>query len=205
MTVLRSPATKDKEARVPQFDSLIGFLDSRSFGTIWYWLVVIGTWSLTGRSVIGVPVEIVSRARSAVQAGEGESPAVLHLLDWLSLMLPRWRLGAQEGVILLALTGFGLTSLAIMGIGYALELALAGFLLLLPLAILFWMRVVLARRLMPLLEAAEQGARPIPDTAAEAVRRMVIHRRLVTILSMAAVAITALWGALWSVVHPYGF
>ena len=205
MTVLRSPATKDKEARVPQFDSLIGFLDSRSFGTIWYWLVVIGTWSLTGRSVIGVPTEIVSRARMAVQAGEGDSPAILHLLDWLSLLLPRWGIGAREGAVLLGLTGFVLTSLAIMGIGYALELALAAFLLLLPFAILFWMRVTLARRLMPLLEAAEQGARPIPDAAAEAVRRMVVHRRLVTILSMAAVAVTAMWGALWSLIHPYGF
>ena len=190
---------------MPQFDSLIGFLDSRSFGTVWYWLVVIGTWSLTGRSVIGVPVEILARARGAVQAGQGDSPAALHLLDWLSLVLPRWRLGPREGVALLALTGFMLTSLAIMGIGYALELALAAFLLLMPLAVLFWMRVALARRLAPLLDAAEQGARPVPDAAAEAVRRMVIHRRLVTVLSMAAVAVTALWGALWSVVHPYGF
>ena len=41
--------------------------------------------------------------------------------------------------------------------------------------------------------------------AAEAVRRMVIHRRLVTVLSMAAVAVTALLGALWSLIHPYGF
>ncbi|MTD99612.1 hypothetical protein GIY56_04855 [Paracoccus sp. YIM 132242] len=190
---------------MPQFDSLIGFLDSRSFGTVWYWLVVIGAWSLTGRHVIGVPAEIVGRARDAIQAGEGDCPAMLHLLDWLSLVLPRWRLGAREGVAFLGLTGFVLTSLAIMGIGYALELALAAFLLLLPFAVLFWMRVALARRLMPLLEAAEQGARPVPEAAAEAVRRMVIHRRLVTILSMAAVAVTALWGALWSVVHPYGF
>ena len=190
---------------MPQFDSLVGFLDSRSFGTIWYWLVVIGTWSLTGRSVIGVPTEIVSRARMAVQADEGDSPTVLHLLDWLSLVLPRWRLSAPEGVAFLALTGFALTSLAIMGIGYALELALASFLLLFPLAMLFWMRVALARRLMPLLEAAEEGSRPIPEAAAEAIRRMVIHRRLVTVLSMAAVAVTALWGALWSVIHPYGF
>ncbi|MFD2814675.1 hypothetical protein ACFSYD_09880 [Paracoccus aerius] len=96
--------------------------------------------------------------------------------------------------MLLAVTGFGLTSLAIMGIGYGLELALAAFLLLLPLAILFWMRVLLARRLMPLLAAAEQGTRPVPEAAAEAVRRMVIHRRLVTLLSMLAVAITAIWG-----------
>lgn len=190
---------------MPQFDSLIGLLDSRSFGTVWYWLVVIGTWSLAGRSVIGVPTEIVSRARMAVQAGEAESPPVLHLLDWLSLVLPRWRFGAHEGVVFLALTGFVLTSLAIMGIGYVLELALASFLLLLPFAVLFWMRVALARRLLPLLAAAEQGARPIPDAAAEAVRRMVVHRRLVTVLSMAAVAVTALLGALWSAVHPYGF
>ena len=190
---------------MPQFNSLIGFLDSRSFGTVWYWLVVIGTWSLTGRHVIGVPSEILLRARTAIQAGEGESPVVLHLLDWLSLVLPRWRLGAREGAVFLAATAFALSSLAIMGIGYALELALAGFLLLFPFAILFWMRVALARRLMPLLDAAEQGARPIPEAAAEAVRRMVIHRRLVTALSMAAVAVTALWGALWSVVHPYGF
>ena len=34
---------------------------------------------------------------------------------------------------------------------------------------------------------------------------MVIHRRLVTVLSMAAVAVTALLGALWSLIHPYGF
>ena len=52
---------------------------------------------------------------------------------------------------------------------------------------------------------AQQVDQPVSDAAAQAVRRMVIHRRLVTVLSMAAVAVTALWGALWSVVHPYGF
>lgn len=190
---------------MPQFDSLIGFLDSRSFGTVWYWLLVIGLWSFTGRAVIGVPVEILGRARTALSQGQPEAPVVLHLLDWLSLVLPRWRLGGREGAVLLGLAGFGLTSLAIMGIGYDLELALASLLLLFPMAILFWMRVLLARRLIPLLSAAEQGARPVPEAAAEAIRRMVVHRRLVTLLSMLAVALTAIWGALWSVIHPYGF
>lgn len=190
---------------MPQFDSLIGFLDSRSFATIWYWLVVIGTWSLTGRSVIGVPTEILVRARAALADGQPDAPVVLHLLDWLSLVLPRWRLGAREGAVFLGMTAFALSSLAIMGIGYDLELALAAFLLLLPFAILFWLRVALARRLAPLLEAAERGAQPVPEAAAQAVRHMVVHRRLVTVLSMAAVAVTALWGALWSVVHRYGF
>ena len=41
--------------------------------------------------------------------------------------------------------------------------------------------------------------------AAAVVRRMVIHRRLVTILSMVSVALTALLGAVWSAVHANGF
>lgn len=190
---------------MPQFDSLIGFLDSRSFGTIWYWLVVIGTWSLTGRAVIGIPVEIVSRARAAMDSGQGDSPVVLHLLDWLSLVLPQWQVGRREGAAMLAFGAFVLTSLAIMGFGYGLELALASFLLLLPWAILVWLRLGLARRLVPLLAQAEQGARPVAEVGAAVLRRMVIHRRLVTILSMISVATTALLGALWSVIHPYGF
>ena len=190
---------------MPQFDNLIGLLDSRSFGTIWYWLVVIGIWSLTGRSIIGVPTEVVTRARAALDADDGGGPQVLHLLDWLSLVLPRWQLGAREGAVFLGISGFVLTSLAIMGFGYGLELALAAFLLLLPLALLFWLRVMLARRLTRLLDAAQRDERPVPDIAAEAARRMVVHRRIVTALSMAAVAMTALWGTMWAIVHPYGF
>lgn len=190
---------------MPQFDSLIGFLDSRSFGTVWYWLVVVGIWSLTGRSVIGIPAEIVIRARAAIQEDKGDSPVVLHLLDWVSLVLPQWEMGRREGAAMLAVAAFALTSLAIMGFVYGLELALASFLLLLPWAILFGLRLVLVRRLVPLLAEAEQGARPLAEVAASVVRRMVVHRRLVTMLSMISVAATALLGAWWSVVNPYGF
>ncbi|MFD2814674.1 hypothetical protein ACFSYD_09875 [Paracoccus aerius] len=94
--VLRSRAIKDKEALVPQFDSLVGFLDSRSFGTVWYWLMVIGLWSFTGRAIIGVPVEVLGRARTALAEGKADAPVVLHLLDWLSLVLPRWQLGVAR-------------------------------------------------------------------------------------------------------------
>lgn len=192
---------------MPHFDSLIGFLDSRSFGTVWYWVVVIGTWSLTGRSVIGVPAEIVSRARSAVQADEGDSPVVLHLLDWVSLVVPQWQVGRREGATMLGVAAFALTSLAILGFRYRLELALASFLLLLPWSVLFWLRLGLARHLASVLAGAGAGeeAKPVAAMAAAVVRRMVIHRRLVTILSMVSVALTALLGAVWSAVHANGF
>lgn len=189
---------------MPPIDSLIGLLDSRSFTTIWFWLALLGLWSVIGCHILGVPNEVVNGARQALRAGQADSPVVLHLLDWLSLTLPRWRLGAREGAILFGLTAFALSSLAILGFRYGLEMAQAVAILGVPFAIVFWMRVRLARRLSPLLTAAEEASTPLAQVATEAVRRMVLHRRLISLLSMISVAITALWGALWAAMHPFG-
>lgn len=189
---------------MPQIDGVISFLDSRSFGTIWFWLALIGMWSAAGRSVLGVPSEVLARARRAQIDGEPEAPAVITLLDWLSLTLPRWRLGPKEGAVFLAVSSFLLSSLAILGFGYGLEMAQALTLLLLPFMALFWMRVRLARRLASLLSSGQDGTRPIAGIAAEAVRRMQTHRWLVTALSIVAVAATALWGTLWALMNPNG-
>ncbi|RJL00697.1 hypothetical protein D3P06_13205 [Paracoccus aestuarii] len=190
---------------MPQVNSLIGLLDSRSFATIWYWLVLLGMWSATGRSVLGVPTEVLTRARLAQSHGQSDGTAVITLLDWLSLVLPRWRLGPREGVIFLGVTSFLLTSLGVFGFVFWLEMAQALFLLLLPFWLLFWLRVGLARRLVPLIEAAQDGRADLSQAAEQAARRMVWHRRWVTLLSMVAVAVTVLWGTLWTLMHPNGF
>lgn len=189
---------------MPPFDSLIGVLASRSFSTIWFWLALIGMWSATGRTVLGVPTEVLARARSAIRRGEPEGAHVITLLDWLSLTLPRWRLGPREGAMFLGLTSFLLSSLAIMGFSFGLELAQALTLVGLPFWLLFWLRVRLARRLTPLLAAAQDGQAPVSEAATNAVRQMVRHRLWVTLLSMAAVLVTLLWGMLWVLLHPFG-
>nr|WP_162623866.1 hypothetical protein [Paracoccus saliphilus] len=189
---------------MPQVNSLIGLLDSRSFMTIWYWLALVGMWSATGRSVLGVPTEVLTRARTAQAAGQAEGAAVILLLDWLSLVLPRWRLGTREGALFLAVTSFLLTSLAVLGFVFWLELAQAMLLLLLPFWLLFWMRIRLARRLVPLVEAAQDDRMELSQAAARVAHLMVRHRRWVTLMSMVAVALTVLWGTLWAVMHPNG-
>ncbi|MDB6178816.1 hypothetical protein PAF17_15065 [Paracoccus sp. Z330] len=189
---------------MPEFDGWIRLLDSRSFGTIWFWLALLGMWSATGRNVLGVPSEVLQQARRAQSAGEPEHPAVITLLDWLSLTLPRWLLGAQEGTFFLAVTSFLMTSIAILGFGYGLELAQALTLLLLPFLILFWLRVRLARSLAPLLESGQSGDRPLSGVAADAAQRMTRHRRLVSMMSVLSVALTAAWGTLWALTHPNG-
>lgn len=189
---------------MPQFDGIISLLDSRSFGSIWFWLVLIGMWSAAGRAVLGVPAEVLARARRDHDL-HPEGAAAITLLDWLSLSLSRWHLSQAEGAAFLGVTAFALTSLAILGFGYGLEMAQALVLLLLPFWLLFWMRVRLARHLLPLLHEGQAGARPVAEVAAEAIRRMVIHRRLVSALSIVSVAVAALWGAIWALLHPYGF
>lgn len=189
---------------MPQFDGVISLLDSRSFGSIWFWLVLIGMWSVAGRTVLGVPSEVLSHARRD-HGLYPEGPAVITLLDWLSLCLARWHLSQVEGAVFLAVSAFILTSLGILGFGYGLEMAQALVLLLLPFWILFWMRVRLARYLLPLLRAGQGGERPVSEVAAEAIRRMLMHRRLATGLSIIAVAVTATWGAIWALLHPFGF
>lgn len=190
---------------MPQFDSLIGLLDSRSFTTIWYWLALIGMWSATGRTVLGVPSEVLARARSAQGADEGQGAAIITLLDWLSLVLPRWRLGPREGAVFLGVTSFLMTSLVVLGFVFWLEMAQALVLLLAPFWALFWLRVRLARRLFPLIGAAQDGSITVAEAGLQVARAMTWHRRWVTLLSMVSVAVTALWGALWSVIHPAGF
>lgn len=195
---------KDKEACVAILHSLLAFLDSQSFATVWYWLLLFGLWSTTGRSVLGVPADIIVRAHHAIRGNDTESPMLSHLLDWLSLALPRWRLGQIEGAVFLGVATFGLSTLGLLGFFYDLEMAQALTLLLLPFLLLFWMRILLARRLAPLMQQAEAGEVPIGDAARQILRRLIWHRRLVSLLSIVSVAITALCGAIWIIRHPFG-
>ncbi|MGR3200164.1 MAG: hypothetical protein ACU0DM_15695, partial [Paracoccus sp. (in: a-proteobacteria)] len=165
---------------------------------------VIGMWSVTGRSVLGVPTEVVSRAHRAQKAGEAEHASVITLLDWLSLVLPRWQLGPREGVVFLGVTSFLMSSMIVLGFVFWLELAQALVLLLFPFWLLFWMRTRLARRLMLVIEGAQDDRLSLAEAGAECVRRMTWHRTLVTALSIAAVAVTVLWGTLWAIMHPNG-
>ncbi|MBK4215424.1 hypothetical protein JJJ17_05740 [Paracoccus caeni] len=190
---------------MPLLNSLLGFLDSRSFGTVWFWLVLLGMWSVAGRGVLGVPMDVINRARAALRQQEPDSGEALHLMDWLSLTLPRWRLGLREGAVFTALVAFGLSTLGILGFAYGLEMAQALTVLLLPFLILFWMRIRLARRLTPLLTEAETGQRPLDQIAAEAVNQMIWHRRFQTLLSMGAVIAAAISGTIWVLNHPFGF
>lgn len=189
-------------------DGLLPFLDTRSFASLWYWLVLAVVWSLATRRILGVPPDVVLRARRAthdVTAENNEPPSeALVLLDWLSLTLPRMQMSRTEAAALLGIGCFALTVLLLLGFRYGYELPQALTLMLLPLGLLAVIRLNLARRMAGLIDRARRGEVPASAAAASAARQMVTHRWIATGLSILAVAATAAWGALWGLTHPNG-
>ncbi|TWI31534.1 hypothetical protein [Paracoccus sulfuroxidans] len=184
-------------------DGILALLDSRSFGSIWFWILLTAAWTLVGRRVLGVPVDVLQRVPP--EPGPEDDLDALVLLDWLSLSLPRWQIQTTEALLITGAVTFLFSALLILGFGYGLEMAQALCLLGLPFLLLLWLNYRLARRLGTVLEGAR--TRQIsPNTAAiRAAGMMRRHRWLVFGLSVVAVAATAFLGALWAVRHPFGF
>lgn len=189
---------------MPFFNGLLAILDSRSFSSIWFWLMLVVAWTLAGRAVLGVPHDVVGRAKARRAETRADDPEALALLDWLSLVLPRWRVAPTEAVWLIAITSFGLSALMFLGFGYGLEMAQALFLLITPFAGVALLNLLLARRLRIVLAAAQTGQTPPDVAAAQAARMMQSHRFVLAGASVLVVAICALWGTLWIVLHPFG-
>lgn len=190
-------------AGLPRIDGFLQLLDGRAFGSIWYWLLLAVAWSLAMRGVLGVPAEVAARA-ARVDPDGPDDPAALALLDWLSLTLPRWRVGRIEAAVLTAAGTFLVTVIGTLGFWVGLEGAQALTLLAGPLLVLLALRVRLAGRLSRDLAAAQTGAAAPNAAASSAGRACVRHRHVALLLSLVTVAASSAWGTLWTLRHPWG-
>lgn len=182
---------------------LIAALDTRSFSSVWYWLMLTVTWTWVSRGALGIPPDLVrSLNRQGPEAAD--DAAALRLLDWVSLVTPRWQLMRDDGAVLLGVASFVLSVLGGLGFLYGLELAQALLLLVGPLMLLGWLRLRLAARLRATLAEAENGRLPVGQAAALIAARITAHLRVTLVLSAAAVAMAAIWGTIWLAAHPNG-
>ncbi|SEH61358.1 hypothetical protein [Paracoccus alkenifer] len=182
--------------------ALIAILDTRSFASMWYWLLLAIAWSRATRGALGIPPDLI-RANRRKPAGD-EPPEALRLLDWVSLVAPRWRVAPGDGMMLVGAGAFLLTLLAGLGFRHGLETAQALFLLIAPLLWLAVLRVRLARRLLPSLADAQSGRLPVAEAASRIAAMVAAHMRVTLALSMAAVLAAAMWGTRWHLLHPNG-
>lgn len=150
--------------------TIFDLIDTRAFSSLWYWVVVAGVWSVVSRRVLGVPVELVIRARH-----QPEAAALLR-----GLLPPPARPGAVRVVIVSCL----LTVLVMLGFVHGVELAQAVSLIVLPLAGVWLLDLRAAHRAAGVTEAE-----PL-------VRLLLGHHFLVQFIGFAAIGIAALYGML---------
>lgn len=160
------------------YDTVFELIDLRSFSNLWFWIVLAVLWSSTSHWVLGVPYDMVGRARrSGGQAAQDLEDLVRINTNRLLFIVE------ESGLWLVALGSALLSGAAILGWAYWVEFAQALFLLMFPMTVVGLLSIRSARR----IQAGE--------SAGEALwRRLRIHRMITQFIGMASIFVTALWG-----------
>ncbi|MEM9637287.1 MAG: component of SufBCD complex [Pseudomonadota bacterium] len=160
------------------YQNVFELIDMRSFSNLWFWIALAVLWSTASHWVLGVPYDMVLRARR--YGGQAEQD----LEDMVRINTNRLLFIANvSGLWLLGLGCFLLTALGVLGFFYALEIAQALFLLGLPMSIVGLLSLSTARLIHQEL------------TTGEALRRRLTrHRLYVQITGIISIFVTALWG-----------
>jgi len=163
---------------VEWFDLVFELIDMRSFSNLWYWIALAVFWSSLSHFVLGVPFDMLVRARR--RGGEAERD----FEDMVRISVGRiLNVVDQAGYFLAGFAAFALSGLATLGFYYRVEFAQAVFLLCAPLVPVSWVTVTAARRVRA---SGDRG---------EALRRRIQRARVwVQAIGMVSIFVTAMWG-----------
>lgn len=159
-------------------DTALEVIDLRSFSNLWYWIALAALWSMVSHWIFGVPNDMIQRARK-----EGGQP-LRDVEDLARINISRLlHLVDNGGLVLVGLAGFWLSALAVLAFYYDVEFAQAIFLLMAPLLLVMWTSVRTGRRIV----AGE-------DRGELLLNLLVTHRRVIQVIGMVAISVTALYG-----------
>ncbi|UAB90237.1 component of SufBCD complex [Ruegeria sp. SCSIO 43209] len=160
------------------YSSIFELIDMRSFSNLWYWIGLAVLWSSASHWTMGVPYDLVMRARRV--GGQSEQD----LLDVARINSNRvLYIVETSGLVLMAICCFVLTGLATLGFFYDVEFAQAVFLLLLPMCFVMMISIAAARRLQTQEATVENVSKTLTRS-----------RTFTQIIGMFSILITAFWG-----------
>ena len=153
-------------------------IDMRSFSNLWYWIALAVLWSTTSHWVMGVPHDLIQRARR----NGGQTATDVELLVGINTrrILGISRVAATP---IFAVTSFLLTTLVILGFWYGIEFAQAVLFLLGPMTIVGFLTLRTAVKI-------EEGDATGPGLY----RRLLMHRRIVQVIGMLSIFVTSMFG-----------
>ncbi len=169
--------------------TLVDVIDMRSFSNIWYWIVLAVVWSTASHWVLGVPYDIIMRARR--QGGE----AYDDMEDIVRVNINRLLyIGEVSGMWLLGFTMFTLTGLVTLAFWYQIEFAQSVVLIAVPLSWVGLLSLSTARRIK-----AENPEGPV------LFKRLIRHRFWTQVIGMVSIFVTAMFGMFHNLSVVEGF
>lgn len=160
------------------YQTIFEVIDMRSFSNLWFWIALAVMWSMASHWVLGVPFDMVTRARKYGGEAETDLQTMVHINANRLLHIVE-----VSGLWLVGGAAFALTALALLGFYYQVELAQALLCLLLPMSLVGALGLRTAVRIKA--ESPTEGA---------LYRRLMAHRMVTQGIGMISILITSLWG-----------
>lgn len=159
-------------------DTALEVIDLRSFSNLWYWIALAALWSSVSHWVLGVPHDMIQRARR--EGGQAQQDVE----DMVRININRLLHVVDTGAwMLVGIAAFWLTTLLILAFWYDIEFAQAVVLLFAPMMLVVWVSIRSSRKIM-----AEGGQ------GETLFRRLTVHRRIVQVIGMLSITVTAFYG-----------
>jgi hypothetical protein len=166
------------------YDVIFDLIDMRSFSNLWYWIVLAVMWSSVSHWVLGVPFDMIARARRHGGQAQADLEGMIRITTGRLLHITR-----TAGLALVAILAFLLTGLVVLGFVYDVEFAQAVLFLLVPMLFV----TALSLRAAVRIEAFE--------LAGEELDRVLARHRIVTqLIGMVSIFVTSLFG-MWQNMH----
>ena len=159
-------------------EAIFDVINVRSFSSLWYWIAVAVLWSSLSHWVLGVPFDLINRARR--KGGEAEQD----LIDIVRVNVNRLlNIVDTSALWLIGIACFAVTSLLVMAFYYRMEFAQALLLMVIPLCVVGGLCVWSARRIQNDAEDLEM-----------LFKMLATHRLWTQLIGMISIFFTALYG-----------
>ncbi len=169
--------------------TLTDVIDMRSFSNIWYWIVLAVVWSTASHWVLGVPYDIIMKARR--QGGE----AYQDMEDIVRVNVNRiLYISELSGLWLSGFVTFVLTGLITLAFWYGIEFAQSIVLIAVPMTFVGMLTVSTAHQL-----------RAENPEGKQLFKRLVRHRLWTQVIGMISIFLTAMFGMFHNLAVVEGF
>lgn len=160
------------------YETVFELIDMRSFSNLWFWIALAVVWSSASHWVMGIPFDMIVRARRYGDAAEADLNDLVRINTGRILYIAN-----VAGLFLVAVVCFALTGLAILGFVYRVEFAQALFLLSFPMTIVG----ILSLRTARFIDSQQCRGEDL-------YRLLARHRTYIQAIGMLSIFVTAMWG-----------